>query len=127
MRALASSQTRPDSVNEDPDRGRELRAQARSLRRLIEHCERPITIRQPAEPKAPTKPEGADQVLEQLGAKYRPGDPVGDREIVAATGIRLHAAAFIRRWAQHSGRWPYAKPLTGFEAMQAARRKGGEP
>jgi hypothetical protein len=99
---------------EDPLAG-ERAAASHDLLRAILRCER--RNRRPAgpkrKPKPLEKPKGADQVLEKLAARYRPGDVLGTSQIAAAGGCSTGAAFTIRRWAISRKLWPYGLVKAG--------------
>jgi hypothetical protein len=95
-------------------------------RRRVLCVERRIRIDRP--PTAPPPaPDGAEQVLEQLGRVFAPGAQVGVAEIAAACGIKGEAARAVRAWALAAGLWPYRDAPGGFQARGAGRREGGTP
>jgi hypothetical protein len=95
------------------------------IERQIRHY-RP-TFRPP--PPPPAKPPDADRVLQGLAMTYSQGEPLGLRQIVAATKVPQRIASAVRKWARLHGLWPYADGLGGFQASIKARRarerKGG--
>ena len=93
-----------------------------SLRRFLE-LEQRVHVTRPPRP-TPGKPDGVDEVLQQLAQHYRPGDAVGRKEMHAA-GVSWRAGGSVRRWAESAGLWPYKRPPTGFEALAENRRKDG--
>jgi hypothetical protein len=131
--ASSSSQDPPRLVNAVPHRDdRRHRADisepnyrliARALLRRILGIERSLHIARPRPARSgPTKPDRADEVLARLAAVHKPGEPVGQAQMVAA-GIPAELAVKTRQWAQAAGCWPYAQPRTGFAALQARQRQ----
>ena len=97
----------------------------RSLLRTFLQTERDLRAYRPTDRPAPEPPDRALEALEALNRTFRPGDPVGLREIRRTCKLDEFRASSIRRYWRSLGLWPFADPKGPAPRVSRPRRKKG--